>query len=268
MEELESGVTLLAVGDDSLLNVVSFGSRLLTHPPVVVNVPTTLWAMAEYGVKYKAFLSWNKQPSVISMAAWPQMALLDLHSLQNTDSNELFLLHANIVRNLLFASMDRFTKYEESWQKIKFEDEDSLIDILEQNAKTRIAILKQGSNAQYLLQDFGLRAVNTLKSDSKHNLKKRDIASMIFLELRWRLKLASHLKIDKSESFSRVLFLIEKILAKYQVKQDEWDMARDMFLQCFSPTMLNNLYLPSSIGKMQKIKIIERAAGEQCLVDC
>lgn len=267
LADLESGITLMAVGDDSLLNFVSFGCQLLTYPPVLVRLPTTLWAMAEFGVKDKAYLNWKNRPSMISISSWPQMVVSDLHSLQNTSSDELFLFHANVIRNLLLASSDKFDKYEDLWQEINFDDEELLVSVLEFNAKTRIAIIKQGSKAQYLIEDFGVRAINSLKSNPKLNLKARDKALLIFLDLRWRLKLSSQLQIEHSGEFSRILFLIEKILAIYHVKQDEWDKARDLFLQSL-PIMLNNIYIPASIGKMQKLKSIERTVGETCLVEC
>ena len=267
-KQIESSFTLIVVGDELLLNLVSFACRLLTHPPVIVNMPTTLWAMSECGVKNSAFLNWKKRPSVISVFTWPQMAILDLQCLQNTDRNEIFLLHASFVRNLLLASSEKFAEYEESWQKIGFENEELLIDSLEFNAKTRIAIYNQGNQTHYLLEDFGNRAINIIKSEGKYRLKPREIASMIFLELRWRIKLAEQCNLDNSEESSRVLFLIERLLAEYHVKQEEWDKARDLLLQCFTPTMLNNLYLPSAIGKIQKLKSIDRSVAEQCLVDC
>ncbi len=267
-ERLESSITLIVVGNELLLNFVSFACRLLTLSPVIVNLPTTLWAMSECGVKNSSFLNWKKRPSVISVSTWPQMAILDLQCLQNTDSDEIFLLHASFVRNLSLASPEKFAKYEECWQKIGFENEEFLIDNLEHNAKTRMAILKQGNQAHYLLEDFGNRAVNILKSEDKYRLKPREIASMIFLELRWRIKLAEQCNLDNSEGSNRVLFLIERILAAHHVRQEEWDKTRDLLLQCFTPTMLNNLHLPSAIGKIQKLKSIDRTLAEQCLVDC
>ncbi len=266
--QVNSGFTLIAAGDRPLLNLASFSCALMSHSPVLVLVPTTFWGMIECGVRFRNSLGWKNRHSAMSVSGWPKMALLDLNSLQNTDEDEIFLLLASLYRNLLLSNPERFIHFESTWQKIGLESGGLIIDALEEICKVRKAILSRGGEEQFLLEDFGIRALKTCEAAKKRPLERREMASLIFLELRWRLKLANELKIGDAEEIGRNLLVIEKVLAAHQVKQKEWDTARDRLLQSLEPEMLNDIHLPKAVGATQKIGEIDRAVGENCLIDC
>ncbi len=265
-QQLASGVTLIALGEEPWLEVVNFAIALLHVPVQLINVPISLWSMVEMGVSGSVILDWHDQSQSLTITPSPRLVLLDLDCLSQADAAARLLGVAGLLRHFsMTKSMPSLVAFVEGNSAASNPDV-SLVPLLEELTNTRLSLLLN-SEGRAWLGDFGKRWCRSAQTLSEAGLVRREKAVLVLLEIAWRWRVAVALGWCEAQESESMLSLMEKICRQFQVNDEEWLRARSFAEHFLSAANLAGIYLPETFGKLKYAAALEIPLAQQCLVE-